>query len=1622
MLGKIISFWQSFNQTGLKDVPLFKLPLSAIENTAASISQKDYIKADRRYAKGKKQPILSRISRISLREKQREYLNDMAENTVSIASESPGIQQGHGILPAKAPLLPRQPSGMVQAVEAALHLFVPAQPQIYAGSVPAKNSVVTSSARQLLRTGDTSRSTIYPQSAANSGEFTRPKRSLQQQEKLADLAEESLLPLPATHDVFHQPADNSSQFGQQLETFFQRMNIVLDSEQQQQLITTLEDGWMVFSAPADDRSRPRRVHEDQMRRSNMFYEMSIKDKSINKQSVGAKITQWADDMTEQGQTLFIKGTKSYNPLHFLQSGGAAVLGFFSRKVGETVSGEIFERKPGQSKADFILEWGMATTILPETQARAAFNPARVKPGSGIFKSPPAVNAAEVNLPGTVITHSPTGLTVHVVLEKKIAGQRWNLYPDSPNTGIAERVDGKQVTRQPATRDAQTNAWQIKGIEGQHIFTFGPKQQYFIQTKESYHPLSYSAADDSWTVSGLSPGNKVPKKIYFNKQAGEWREFCAANVHLNARVLSEISEALISEKPGQQRVLANWGAPSRRVWASSASDSQYLQIYTSVADNPNQIKFGYVTGQLHGDVFCITAAEGQPLYRQTVLKWHAAAQQWDVITSPFRLLQQAEATIETTKLLQSGDMAGKPVAVPDIPGLYRAGEGFFLLWQTKADGTAQYLELMPTGLTAEYRAVHSEGAGHGTIVPQVHLRYDTHAAEWRFLTLKHEAFAGLPDAVKIQPVPPLTTGDRLPWLHDAYHRQGETWLHTGSDKHGQPEYIKVWQDADDPDRFIQHLPDETQPRIYLYDENSEFVREDENLCRATRAADDQLCQPGPSGYQPPVKKSRLTQQSDAAVEKWLDENRRLPRETLTGSGDSLKNSKNLSYALRLYQMRPEAKEKILQHSDASLFWLGRRLKKLEKLQQSAPETYQDFINNKQHPDEPDLEYALRLYLESNRRDTIKPAIIQYTGVSVIRLEREIVKSQDPKIFFEKYPKGEQESDMNWALRLARLPGENMSLQTIAWYTQVDLIQLYYRIGTPYKPLASELQTWFGNYIRHPGERDLDYAVRLVGLHKEQIRQGITAAKLINNDAIAHHATITFQALDAELQRIEETRAWLNSIPRQPQEGQTAGDNNNQQYALLLVKERYLQGKPKVRNREIATHVGITPQQLTEWVQSEKFAWLNKIERQPSEIVMENDSLSTAQLKNQYYSLRLIDQRKSQNTHWLITDDDLVRYCQITLRSLEEALAPGFGEDNPQHAAPVEQEAIWQPVSGLRHLKLKKNGWLLVSAADSATSVTMRVIGEGKVEVTGLENLKRSLSRKEYQQIKIKFDAKAKELIENDGNNQDDDLSANLHVIDDEKNPGIGLQVNAKKDIDANEIIGVYTGVWHEDGDSLLNEIYKMGSQPVLTYLWGELKGPGLISAYQHANELALINTGEMAGFPSLGENNVGLGYINGKIPIYYASRKINAGEQLLIDYGSYYYPNDMIQKTLDDDIIGIIAREKECYFVIKGESKADSVFIGPDGEVDKIPPQYKGRKYILRRRLNERGILTYDTMSKKGDKVIVLGKVDENNLYCAMAKAMFPSAGLDKVNETIINLKDIARNARVEGGEIKPEPV
>lgn len=1597
---------------------------------------------------------------------------------------------GQGLLPVCDVSQPAV-KPVAQAVMSVAQLFTPACGKIYAGkakfiaaeeaslppkpSPPAKSSLPPEPSPADSAYGYVSAVCSRVDTAVSGllNRFMFWQPALAQESTLTPADSVPSFPVANSHPstwLIHDHRDDPALFRQQLETFLQRIDIQLSENELQKLIATLRGHDMIFFLPPDRaHGRVRRVHEDVARSNTMLYEMSIKDKGVAKESIGAKLIAFGNQQMEYSLLLFERGIQEYDVRYFVASGGEAILGYFSQVLGELFSGTLFDPHPGESNGDWLQR--LALNVVSPPSAGNAFRGPRIRvavnrPRVGRPRPQPAfaVSAAgsRQGLTGIVNSHPHSGITVQSVLQADIAGQRWHLFPNSQQRATAVQPGVTPVVSHAATRVGNTNLWRIDGLSGEYAFSYGARPNLYLNTPEGLQAVKVSADDGTLL---LTDG----QKIWFEPVTGEWRLFWTGNTHLTARCLPLIPEPLISTTPGATEVLASVLRLERRVWAT-ANGRQYLEI-RSPALNPNSEVTGYVEGHLEGNFFTVTRRDTL-LHQQPVLSWQPTAEKWDAAASPFSLLNAAENHIDFSWLQPRPD-AARLTAVYQRPGLYRHGHHYFLRWRTDAAGVSQYLAVTPAEKPAFYRPVEPLAA-------DIRLHYHEQQQQWQLRTLTHPAFAGLPESVKVQPAQPFSPADELPWYQHMYRQGGDLWLHTGTDKQGAPEYVRVVQDSEDSDLFTLREPEsdgaESVWRVRYHDDDE--ITLEEQRCQRRKRADDQPCA-GPSSQEQPAAKIRRVQQIDAAGQRWLEQHPRESQE-IGQSGDTLDRAhrRNLRYARRLLQLARATKlpRRVIAHhagvTERELaFWL----------QQLSPEAERWLVDHPQHDNETDLAYAVRLWgLQQQERSVSLGDISRHTGIEArsilnfllaesvslkTRLQIKLPpqgseadagaadssaressgrdvrpKATRTSIRFREwlslYPRDKDESLVDYAVRLSLNYEGNVSSQMIADYLGVDIDAMMQRrdeLALNHLSWEEERQ-WFRATPRKPGESELDYATRLYFVREQQSAAGMVITKISNN-RIASFAGTSAPALNRNISRLRKVTIWMNNHPPRAQEDEflwvtdSSEMGQKKQYALRLFRERAVGNQRKtVTLDDIAQRLDTSKPTLQLWLNEAREAWFRDRPRQ-DEKVSGNANDLFVQRANQFYARRLAGLRAREQMAWLIRDRDIATHAGITPESLKFALEADFERKNPLPERPFSEEEGWDPAYGRLHLNVRKNPPLLVDASDPTRSVTHEVISP-EARISDFEQLVSRAPKAHQERIRREFPQQAQRLIATDGGEQDSfidaagnrqqgPLSRYFYVMHDAQNPELGAQVRAKERVPAWTFLGGYTGVLHRTEASLRNEFKKIGSQASLTYLWAT-KGEASVSGFLNANILALMNTAKMDGFDALGKNNVIMFYIEDIVIGYCTVKDVEKDEQLLVDYGKFYQPDYEIQTTLNNDIIRLIAQAENTCFIVKDIYGQMAHIYGPNGAVDAVPENVPS--HILQERKDARGIIRYDVVNKKGGKIFYNRKHDAWNLYRTLAKALYPNAGRDMTEQKIHQMQAVVAGVYPqEEGAVKPEP-
>ncbi|MBP2167623.1 hypothetical protein J2125_000815 [Erwinia toletana] len=1366
-------------------------------------------------------------------------------------------------------------------------------------------------------------------------------------------------------DGLTDPADSELLRLQLVDELLGYLGLSQDAALRQQLLASLADTEiMLIPAPETGGGREERAHEDEMRYRLRLYEMSIRDNQVASDSIGARIIAWGDQQTANSYVLFQQSIDKLSLHHFMAGGVEAIVGYFARTLGEIYTGEIFQRQPGETNGERLLRLSNMV-LLPERAAGHAF----------AFKPAPAFKPVR-QLPGAVITHPPSGITARSVLQSDISGVRWHLFPQGSLHATAVEVGAPEAVTRTATFNPHSSQWRIEGVTGEHRFTHHSTPDLFVKNGDDYLPVTTSADDGTLL---LADG----QKIYFDPQTQQWTRFFTANTHLHAGVMPLLAEELITAEPGRQGVLSTQFGAERRVWKTEQG-KYYLEV-RSQADNPNNEHIGYIEGWPEGDFFTIKGAGEALSHQQPVLQWQAATQKWHQAQSPFSLLKAAEGKIDTAWLRQ----APAPEALTPVakrPGLYHLGYHYVLRWRNTPEGEMHYLPLLAGDHPGDY---FPEEPG----ADDLRFRYDEQLKEWQFVPLTQQAFAGLPQAVKVHLTNPFSVDYSVSGYQHLYLSGRELYIHTGANKLGEPEYIRVEQDQADPDLFSLRLAEDDQSEsLWQFRYNRDNDEFELARCRRAKRADDMPCSVAGSSsdtegtFQLPDE--QRSSEFAPAVWQWL---RQHP--LTAGKG-------RLDYALQLETLRRQNLPQQVTVADIARY--TGTSESLIRGNLDANLSLKDLllISESQPPQSSNTKKAKQPGGEFKRK--------KYTRGSIINLEQELFNTRQ-----------QDEDPFDYAMRLngRRLPSEK--LEAIALKARVDEFTLANKLSELWLAQQSSLtaleKQWLKEQPRQRGEERIDYTIRLLNALEEQTATGALNGVKITKAHIAGYSQESLASLVSEIKKREDewflqNRRQLDEL-RRTDDSEEASFNKRKTYALRLLRKRFESPQTIfVSQNAIARQSVLHPKTLQDIVENEQRRWFDNIPRQMDEQTDSDLDDDLIKLRNQLYARRVAEARDGQQMKWLVTDKDIAGYAKVTLQSFRQARERDFDGILPIKLKPdpdnAPLRAQWQEYRAL-----------LVDASNPQRSVTAEVIKQ-PIRLSGMAEIPQGMSAARWKEVKKEFSVRAQQLIASDGKSMAPFSQQYLEVVEGR----VGLGVVAKKFIPAGRFVGGYSGVWHPTEHSLSVELRKTGSEKVLTKLWGTYQDEGAVSGYQNANMLSLINTGRIEGFPELGENNLAVGYINGKLPFYYTIKDIDVGKELLISYGDNFNPKYNIQTALNYDMIDIIARHENRYFVIRNAAKKPIKIFGPDGELDSPRNIPKGAMIsILQERLAERYIIHYDIISKKGYKKIVNRHEGDDHLYYALAKAINEEGGTDMIDEKITELKTAVKTAHPEDVVIKAEP-
>jgi hypothetical protein len=128
---------------------------------------------------------------------------------------------------------------------------------------------------------------------------------------------------------------------------------------------------------------------------------------------------------------------------------------------------------------------------------------------------------------------------------------------------------------------------------------------------------------------------------------------------------------------------------------------------------------------------------------------------------------------------------------------------------------------------------------------------------------------------------------------------------------------------------------------------------------------------------------------------------------------------------------------------------------------------------------------------------------------------------------------------------------------------------------------------------------------------------------------------------------------------------------------------------------------------------------------------------------------------------------------------------------------------------------------------------------------------------------------------------------------DEGPDRGRSIFARRDIAKYTVVCPYAGVLHSDVEGLQRAMRKNGSQHVLSYLFSTRSDTRVVDASETGNMASLVNTSQLGDTPPFKENNVAPVLFGKNLIFYIALWKIKAGEELFIDYGPNYNPQQRI---------------------------------------------------------------------------------------------------------------------------------
>lgn len=237
------------------------------------------------------------------------------------------------------------------------------------------------------------------------------------------------------------------------------------------------------------------------------------------------------------------------------------------------------------------------------------------------------------------------------------------------------------------------------------------------------------------------------------------------------------------------------------------------------------------------------------------------------------------------------------------------------------------------------------------------------------------------------------------------------------------------------------------------------------------------------------------------------------------------------------------------------------------------------------------------------------------------------------------------------------------------------------------------------------------------------------------------------------------------------------------------------------------------------------------------------------------------------------------------------APNVQVPGPSLAVPplIKVEPAVPPLRTLPAHQIDNTLPILQDPANPRLSLTQAIEGPiDDIRIANWHGLLDGLEPAEKAQVSARIKESIKDWLRSEGNHGPRfDQTLEVMTALDDGGPSRGASVWARRDIAQFEVLGPYSGKYHESDASLFQEQRKQGSRAVLTYLFGTRSGNRSISALNSGNTLSLVNTSQLPNGPVWKANNVMSIAVGKNLAFYVALKDIKKGDELLLDYGPLY---------------------------------------------------------------------------------------------------------------------------------------